>query len=303
VPETGADPNGNNIHGTSLLFHACCRGSLKITRLLLKNGANVDSVHVDGRTPLFAACQKSHASLVELLLSYGADPHFGIGAHLSFSERVTQRYYTRLYQRDMKDYHLKFPIGTTPIMVASASGTPIMNASANGQDDIISQLVKAGAYIEDTNEFGATALLCASAWGHEKEVRALIDAGASLFAVDQKGRSALNHACRGEHVTIVNFLLNRHRIANTGVSLFTERDVQEAWKLLRVGTRHNDIHQDALARLTKESEDDGFYFRPFVDKPVLSTPREPLIFENSASGGAELEAPFYESRNSIINEG
>jgi ankyrin repeat protein len=210
----GADPNDDNLHGKSLLFHACCQGSLEIARLLLQNGADVDSVYIDGRTPLFAACEKSHAPLVELLLSNGANPNYTIGSHLPFFEYVMEVYDLK-HQREVKEYRLKFPIWTTPIMVASASGP----------DNIIDRLFKAGAEIEAKNEFGATALLCASAWGHEREARALIDAGASLFATDEKGRSVLNHACRGEHVTIVDFLLHRHYM---GAPLFTDRDVQEA---------------------------------------------------------------------------
>jgi ankyrin repeat protein len=147
--------------------------------------------------------------------------------------------------KDMKSHHSKFPFGTTPIMVASASI----------DDKIINQLVEAGADIESKNEFGATALLCACAWGHEREVRSLVEAGASLFAIDKKGRSALNHACRGKYVNIAHFLLRRHYM---GASLFTDRDVQE----------ESQLQSEPYFRrehLRKEPEDDAFYFRPFVD--------------------------------------
>jgi uncharacterized protein len=203
------------------------------------------TLHVDGRTPLSPACEESQTRLVELLLSNGADPNYKIGSHLPFFGQMMEGYDMKLPQPEMKEYRLKFPIGTTPIMVASASG----------QDNIINRLVKAGADIEAKNEFCATALLCACAWGHEREVISLVGAGASLFATDEKGRSVLNYACRGEHVTIADFLLDKHYM---GAPLFTDRDVQEA---SRLPSKRYYIP----APWKKEPEDDDFYFRPFVD--------------------------------------
>jgi ankyrin repeat protein len=250
--QAGADQNADNLPGVSLLFNACCLGNLEIARILLQYGAEVDSVHIDGRTPLFAACEGSHAGLVELLLSKGADPNFKIGCHFPFFGLVMQGYDIKISRREMKEYRLKFPIGTTPIMVAPASG----------EDNIIYRLVNAGVDIEAKNEFGATALLCASAWGHEREVHALIDAGASLFAVDRKGRSVLTHAYLGKHTGIIDILLHMHREASTiwdpPRTLFTDRDIQEA-QLSRYPTGY----QDMWKPLIEEPEDD-MWRRPFV---------------------------------------
>jgi ankyrin repeat protein len=199
----GADPNTEMLHGKPLLFHACYRGSLEIARLLLQNGAEVDSVHVDGRTPLFAACEESQAPLVELLLSNGADPNYRIGFHIPYFHFAIGND-TEFQQRVMKRYGLNFPIGTTPVMIASE----------RGKDNIIDQLVKAGADLEATNCFGATALICASAWGREKEVRALVDAGASLQAIDKSGRSAFQHASRARYFSIVDFLLPKQQLVS-----------------------------------------------------------------------------------------
>ena len=56
------------------LHWAAKRAHLEVAKLLLDNGAYVDSKDSVGRTSLYQACRKSHVLVVKLLLSYRASP-------------------------------------------------------------------------------------------------------------------------------------------------------------------------------------------------------------------------------------
>ena len=54
------------------MFWASFKGHDAVVRLILKNGATIDSADNQGFTPLFAACLKGHESTARLLLEKGA---------------------------------------------------------------------------------------------------------------------------------------------------------------------------------------------------------------------------------------
>jgi ankyrin repeat protein len=57
------------------------RATFEVMRLILQNGAQVDTVHVDGRTSQFAACEESLPRLVEVLLSNGTNLNYKISSN------------------------------------------------------------------------------------------------------------------------------------------------------------------------------------------------------------------------------
>ncbi len=54
-------------YGSTALHHAAIKGHLKIVRLLLAHGANLQLKDTKGRTPLMAATQQGQTAIVELL--------------------------------------------------------------------------------------------------------------------------------------------------------------------------------------------------------------------------------------------
>ena len=60
--------------GATPLFIACCHGSLKVVRLLLKKGSKIHKSlsKDDGWTPLFIASCNGHVEVVRLLVEKGA---------------------------------------------------------------------------------------------------------------------------------------------------------------------------------------------------------------------------------------
>lgn len=73
--EKGADVNSpsNNDFKVSPLHSACAISNIKITELLLKNGANVNAKQQGNVTPLHSASHNGMLKLVHLLLEYNAD--------------------------------------------------------------------------------------------------------------------------------------------------------------------------------------------------------------------------------------
>jgi cytochrome c len=65
----------DEINGVSALYVACETGNLKLAKLLVSRGADVNLPVTWQRTPLYAANKGGHADIVKLLLSNGADPH------------------------------------------------------------------------------------------------------------------------------------------------------------------------------------------------------------------------------------
>ena len=66
-----ADPNGDNVHGTSALWAAADRGHAHTVQALVGAKANVHQACVRGRTPLFVAAKRGHRDVVQFLLQHG----------------------------------------------------------------------------------------------------------------------------------------------------------------------------------------------------------------------------------------
>lgn len=59
--------------GTNLLMLASYFGHTKVVKILLSQGAPVDSATYFGSTPLFYAIEQGHVPVVKILLDYGAN--------------------------------------------------------------------------------------------------------------------------------------------------------------------------------------------------------------------------------------
>ncbi|RAK75245.1 ankyrin repeat domain-containing protein [Aspergillus fijiensis CBS 313.89] len=71
----GADPNSQDIHRKTALFHAALGGDEAVVeRLLDAEGVDVDLQDCQGCTPLYMAVVEGHVSVVRRLLAAGADP-------------------------------------------------------------------------------------------------------------------------------------------------------------------------------------------------------------------------------------
>lgn len=72
--ERGADVNVTDWHGNTPLINAAYFGHMDVVKALLEKGANVNTISKEGTTALIAAIYSGKEPLINYLLSFGADP-------------------------------------------------------------------------------------------------------------------------------------------------------------------------------------------------------------------------------------
>ncbi len=72
----GADVNPADNDGNTALIHGAKadHGNSEMAQLLLDHGANVNAANKEGNTALMCAIDKSHSEIVDVLLKGGANP-------------------------------------------------------------------------------------------------------------------------------------------------------------------------------------------------------------------------------------
>jgi hypothetical protein len=152
----------------SLLLASVC-GNTETVRVLLDNGAEVNSSTVRGGTALMWAAGSSEEPLdtVKALLLAGADVHAR----------------------------------------AENGRTALMDAAAVGNSRIAEALLAAGAEANATDEEGTTALMMAAVQGHPDCISILLEHGASIEAMDRLGKTALEKAMEANQPEVVDLLI------------------------------------------------------------------------------------------------
>ncbi len=179
--QLGADPNrANDAHGTALMWAA---RDLAKTQLLVRHGADVNARSDNRRTPLMIAARRPGArAIVQFLLDHGADPN--------------------------------------PNANPTGESSPLLEALTGGDAEIVNLLIRRGANVKATGEWGLTmalvsgcgkvfptlaaqitdreahtvALNFSAVLGETKAFRLMLDRGADVNAVDPLGRTPLMYA-------------------------------------------------------------------------------------------------------------
>ena len=150
---------------------ASMQGDVETVRLLLADGADVQTARADGLTALHWAAMRSNVELTETLIYAGAN-----------LEAVT-----RLGQH-----------------------TPLHVASKSGQETVVKALLTAGSSPHALTSSGVTALHLAARAGNAEAVVALLDAGADVNAQESNwGQTPLMFAAASNRLGPVNVLMER----------------------------------------------------------------------------------------------
>ena len=199
------------------LHTAASEGQLKIAKLLLKAGAEVDGGDSDQSTPLDVAALRGQKEMVELLINKGADVNHrdNNGAYsLSFAAFSGNAEIVDILLQAGADLNYENPRGVTLLHAASSRGlvdffdllvtkgadvnvattegeTPLHWAAGRGQTVMVEKLLAAGADPSAKTVHGQTILMQLAFAEDVTVAQPLIAAGAEVDAVDTGNRTAL----------------------------------------------------------------------------------------------------------------
>ncbi|MEM9091100.1 MAG: ankyrin repeat domain-containing protein [Cyanobacteria bacterium P01_F01_bin.53] len=193
------------------------------------NGLGTDSETALGKkqevgqqTALFAAIQAGHISSVETLLDANAD------ANCPANGPANQ---TEIY----------------PLMVAACA------LSAIHRSDMIELLISQGARINQTDNWGRTALIHATQSEHSDAIATLVAAQADLNIRDRIGKTALMHAEASQNQPIIQYLQRAQTSQTQAITLLkaiTQGDTNQVQRILSHGGNPNAV-ADGMSALSQ----------------------------------------------------
>ena len=161
------DINATDKYGNFPLHVAAVFNHVKVARMLLKEGANVNVKDKDGdSSPLHFSAILGHVKIAKLLLKKGADV-------------------------DAKD---------------KAGSSPLHISVMNGWFELAKLLLEKGADVNAKDKDGNSPLHFAATYGHVKIARLLLEHGADVNTKNEDGNSPLQVADKG-HLEVVKLLL------------------------------------------------------------------------------------------------
>ncbi|KAJ6568602.1 ankyrin repeat-containing domain protein [Mycena capillaripes] len=194
-----AEPMNKHPDGSGISI-ASYYGHFEMVRLLVENGADVNTPIKRYGTPLTAASEAGHDAIVRLLLKNGADANvhsrlYGFVLHAALAKK--QEKIAQLLIENGADVNLQGP-----------HGSALTTASWYGTENIVSLLLKRGVEINVRGGLHDLALHTAVAKKHEKIARLLIENGADVNLQGEHG-GALTTASWHGMKNIVSLLLER----------------------------------------------------------------------------------------------
>ncbi|OCT49282.1 ankyrin [Cladophialophora carrionii] len=175
--------NARGAYGNTALHEAALSGHEEAAQVLLQHGGSVLDVNHGQSTPLYLAVSYRQLSMVKLLLQYG---------------------------REQLDY--PGPKGFTPLH----------KAVEQGDEEMVTTLLQAGALVAATNSQGTTPLHVAALRGYLPIAKLLVLSGALVQVKDREGLCPLDSAATGGFTDMVAYFVeNGGNIFHRGRELWT----------------------------------------------------------------------------------
>ncbi len=165
----GANVNTEDHRGETPLYWGLRLGNKELAERLISNGANINIEDNSGKTPLYWVIEGGNKEVVELLILKGA-------------------------KLNVKDGHGK---------------TPLHWAFEKGHKDICKLLILKGANVNIKDNDGRAPLHWAAYNGYKEIVEILISKGADVNAGDNSGNTPLNRAYEKNHQNVADLLISK----------------------------------------------------------------------------------------------
>ncbi|OCT45772.1 hypothetical protein CLCR_01420 [Cladophialophora carrionii] len=208
ILDAGADIDAKDHLSRTPLYLACVGGFLRSVEMLLEEGARTDVIAEQGQTALYKAAGKGQEEIVEVLLRYGADPDLGHG-RLGETILYKAAWYNEL---DVVDHLITF--GADVNIKNSKKMESYKDSKEKILHGVLAGLSKDHAMM---NGWGKTALHAAAFRGHQEMVRVLLDAGADIEATGNDKVTPMYLAAQQKHKGVVQMCLR------AGAQLETEK--------------------------------------------------------------------------------
>ena len=151
--------------------------------------------------PLVKAAWKNDVTEVARLALNGSDPNVVDKA----TNMSGLDYATENGNRDMISVLLS--AGAGPNAANARGETPLMHLRENATADLVRDLLSAGAEVNARDESGSTPLIRLAAFGSFEVVKQLLDAGAKIDAKDDNGNTVLMSAAQNEDTRLLRQLI------------------------------------------------------------------------------------------------
>ncbi|KAF8432857.1 ankyrin repeat-containing domain protein [Terfezia claveryi] len=188
------------------LVLAAQQGNVKALKILIDNGANLDTLTKCGETALDCAGAAGFMDICKLLIDSGAD----IGKSKRFCRLQRLRLQAEQIQQQQASVpqQIEGPKSSAPEECATL--TPLMVAAAAGDVAATMKCLRSGVDIEETTEdTGETAFMLAASKGHCEILHILLSSGANIDATNAKGWTTLMLASRSGNLEVVDLLTSR----------------------------------------------------------------------------------------------
>lgn len=202
ILQDGADIESQDSFGRTPLSWAARKGHTDAVRLLCERGANLEVRDREGFVPLLYAIQNQHVDVAKLLLARGA------ATESKFPTSGRTALHAAAARGHMALVELLCEAGADLGAQDHQGHPPLFTAAREGHADVVQFLLERGADVDARSELG-TPLIQATWYGHIAVARHLLDHGANMEATAFNGDTALLCAAKGSRIDIVQFLCEK----------------------------------------------------------------------------------------------
>lgn len=202
----GANVNDYDMYRKTALHIAVENGDKKMIKLLLEHKADVNVKNCNGRTPLHLAVRGRSTEITKMLLVNGADVNDII---YDFEEYRCTALHIAVKNKDEK--MIKILLGYNANVNAKEDHyrTPLHIACISHCPEIARVLLAAGADINDADKLGQIPFHLAIRIEDEKMVEFLLEHNANVHGKRKDGKSSLHFAAENRSANIAKILLSK----------------------------------------------------------------------------------------------